>query len=144
MENLEKQIESMISQCGVQLYDINNIKEDETNIYRIYITAKGGVNLDKCAEVSRLISPLLDVEEPMSGNYNLEVSSPGIERKLTRERHYKASIGDKIRVKTNEKETLKGELIDANDQSITLKISEEEELEIKYSDINKSSTYFEW
>lgn len=80
--NLEQSIELAVEGCGAQVYDIVSTKENDRNIYRVYITSKDGVNLDKCAEVSRMISPILDLDEPMNGNYNLEVSSPGIERKL--------------------------------------------------------------
>lgn len=79
---LEESIQIAVEGCGVSLYDIVNLKENDMNIYRVYITSNEGISLDKCAEVSRQISPLLDVHEPLSGKYNLEVSSPGIERKL--------------------------------------------------------------
>lgn len=73
---LDESIEIAVDGCGVNLYDIVTVKENETNIYRIYITSPNGINLDKCAEVSRQISPLLDIHEPLHGKYNLEVSSP--------------------------------------------------------------------
>ena len=80
--NLEESIEMTIQGCGAELYDIVTTREHDRRIYRIFITSKDGINLDKCAEVSRLISPILDIDEPLSGEYALEVSSPGIERKL--------------------------------------------------------------
>lgn len=101
--NLEESIEIAVQGCGAQVYDIVTTKENSNNIFRVYVTAPDGVNLDKCAEISRMISPILDIEEPMNGNYNLEVSSPGIERRLKKPQHYKASVGDKIRLKDYEK-----------------------------------------
>ena len=66
------------------------------DIFRVIVTSKDGVNLDKCAEISRLISPILDIDEPMGGKYNLEVSSPGIERKFKKPEHFIASVGLKV------------------------------------------------
>ncbi|NQY94858.1 MAG: ribosome maturation factor RimP [Campylobacteraceae bacterium] len=141
--NLEESIELTVKGCGVDLYDIVNVKENRTSIYRIFITSKDGINLDKCAEVSRMISPLLDVHEPLGGKYNLEVSSPGIERKLKRSEHYIASIGEKIQVKDYDKEIVVGTLKSADEDGIVL-LTENEELTISYDDISSASTYYEW
>ena len=140
---LEESIEMTVKGCGVELYDIVTTKEHERNIFRIFITSPEGVNLDKCAEVSRLVSPILDIDEPMGGKYNLEVSSPGIERKLKKTQHYKASIGDKVKVKDFDKNTLTGELIAADDNEITIKTEHGEEI-ITYDEISSASTYYEW
>ena len=90
--NLEEQIKLIVENSGLKLYDIVTKKEHERNIFRVVVTSKDGVNLDKCAEISRLISPILDIDEPMGGKYNLEVSSPGIERKLKKPEHFIASF----------------------------------------------------
>lgn len=141
--NLEESIEMTVKGCGADLYDIVTAKEHDTNIYRVLITVKDGVNLDKCAEVSRLISPILDIEEPMGGNYNLEVSSPGIERKLRKTAHFKASIGEKVKIKDLATEVYKGELTIADDEKIVVKTEFGEET-ISYDSILSASTYFEW
>ena len=141
--NLEESIELTVNGCGVELYDIVNVKENDTSIYRIFITSKDGINLDKCAEISRLISPLLDVHEPLGGKYNLEVSSPGIERKLKRPAHYVASIGDNIRVKDYDKNVTLGKLKAADDNEIVLETEHGEEI-ISYDEISSASTYYEW
>lgn len=141
--NLEETIEMTVKGCGVELYDIVTTKENERNIFRVYISSQNGVFLDKCAEVSRLISPILDIDEPLNGKYNLEVSSPGIERKLKKPRHYIASIGSLIRVKDFDKNVLKGKLESANDIEIKVKIEDEIQT-IAYNDISSASTYYEW
>ena len=89
MQNLE----NLISQCGVQLYDVEVANENGRAIYRIYIAKPDGVNLDDCEKVSRLLSPIFDVEPPLSGDYVLEVSSPGLERKLEKPSHFISSVG---------------------------------------------------
>lgn len=83
-ENMVKIVES----CGVSVYDTEVVTEFEKRIFRLYITSKEGINLDKCAEVSRILSPIFDVEPPLEGEYTLEVSSPGIERKLLKPEHF--------------------------------------------------------
>ena len=140
---LEESIEMTVKGCGVELYDIVTAKENDNNIFRVFITSPEGINLDKCAEISRLISPILDVDEPMHGKYMLEVSSPGIERKLKKVQHYKASIGDKVKVKDFDKNVIKGELISADESEIKVKTEHGEEI-ISYDEISAASTYFEW
>jgi ribosome maturation factor RimP len=81
MINLE-QITKIVESCGVSLYDTEVANEFDKKIFRIYITSKEGINLDKCAEISRILSPIFDLEPPLEGEYLFEVSSPGIERKL--------------------------------------------------------------
>lgn len=141
--NLEESIEIAVQGCGAEVYDIVTTKENDRNIFRVYITSKDGVNLDKCAEVSRMISPILDLDEPMNGNYNLEVSSPGIERKLKNPRHFKASIGEKIRLKDFNKDIVKGELVSADDNEVKIKTEHGEEI-ITYDEISSASTFYEW
>ncbi len=141
--NLEESIEIAVQGCDAELYDIVTTKEHDRNIFRIYVTVPGGISLDKCAEISRMISPILDIEEPMHGNYNLEVSSPGIERKLKKPQHYKASIGEKIRVKDFNKDIVKGELTFADENEIKVTTEHGEEI-ISYDEISAASTYYEW
>jgi ribosome maturation factor RimP len=140
---LEESIQIAVEGCGVSLYDIVNLKENDMNIYRVYITSNEGISLDKCAEVSRQISPLLDVHEPLSGKYNLEVSSPGIERKLKKPAHFKASINENIRIKDFEKNILEGKLLRADENEIVIQTEHGEEI-VSYDEISSASTYYEW
>ena len=141
--NLEESIKLAVESLGAKLYDISTVKEHDKNIFRVSVTAEGGVSLDKCAEISRMISPILDVDEPMNGEYILEVSSPGIERKLKKKEHFISSIGEKVRVKDFATDIYKGELIFADEEKIVLKTEFGEE-EITYDNILSASTYFEW
>lgn len=141
--NLEEQIKLIVENNDLKLYDIVTTKEHDRNIFRVVVTSKDGVNLDKCAEISRLISPLLDIEEPLNGVYNLEISSPGIERKLKKKEHFLASVGELVKVKNYETEVFKGELLSADDEKIIVKTEFGEE-EVKYDNILSAATYFEW
>ncbi len=70
------------------------------SVVRVYIDGPDGVTVDDCARASHQFSAILDVEDPIPGQYTLEVSSPGLDRPLTRVRHFQAVIGRQIRVKT--------------------------------------------
>ena len=141
--NLEESIKLAVESLGAKLYDITTTKEHDRNIFRVLVTADGGISLDKCAEISRMISPILDVDEPMSGEYILEVSSPGIERKLRKKEHFIASIGEKVKIKDFATETYKGELIFADNDKIVVKTEFGDE-ELTYHSILAAATYFEW
>ncbi|RXJ57710.1 ribosome maturation factor RimP [Candidatus Marinarcus aquaticus] len=140
---LEESIQLAVEGNGAKLYDIVSLKENDNNIYRIYITAPEGVSLDKCAEISRQISPLLDIHEPMNGKYHLEVSSPGIERKLKKTNHFISSVGEKVKIKDFDKNVIEGELVKADENEIVVKTAHGEE-QITYDEISSASTYFEW
>ncbi|MEA3522085.1 MAG: ribosome maturation factor RimP, partial [Campylobacterota bacterium] len=116
----------------------------EETIYRVSVMAAGGVSMEKVVEATKLISPLLDVTPPVSGEYRLEVSSPGIERKLTSLLHVENSIGEKVALTMNDKTKYRGELLHVSNKEITINDKEEGEISVSYSDVNKAKTYFEW
>lgn len=136
-------IEKIIASHGAKLYDSEIVEENEKKIFRIYIVKEGGVDLDLCAEISRDISPLLDIMPPIGGEYRFEVSSPGIERKLTKKRHFQNSIGEKVKVKVLGGRKLKGKLVGANEDGIAVESKEGLE-HFDYSQLGTVKTYFEW
>ena len=142
--SLEKDIKTMLSSIGLNLYDTAVTSEHEETIYRVSVMALGGVSMDKVVEATKLISPLLDVTPPVSGVYRLEVSSPGIERKLTSLLHVESSIGEKVALTLNDKTKYRGELLAVDNKNITINDKEEGEVTVSYSDVNKAKTYFEW
>lgn len=136
-------IEKIIQSLGASLYDIEVVSEFDETIFRVMITKQGGVNLDDCAEVSRELSPFLDVNPPMENEYRLEVSSPGIERKLINPKHFIQSIGEKVKLKITEVGQVIGLLKDANEKEIVIEVNGETKI-FTYPQINKARTYFEW
>jgi len=135
---------NILKDCDVELYDTETVSEYEQKIFRIYITAKDGVSLDKCAEVTRILSPILDLEPPVNGNYTLEVSSPGIERPLKTIEQYKASIGDMVKVKLINTDKIIGNLESLEDGIITIKEEDGDITKISLDDIDKARTYYKW
>ena len=141
--NLETQISKIIEANGAALYDTEMVTEFEETIFRILITKAGGVSLDLCAAISHELSPFLDVHPPMSQAYRLEVSSPGIERKLTKPVHFKNAIGEKLKLKLIGGNQLNGVLKSADDEGIMLEMQEGEE-NVAYGGIKTARTYFDW
>jgi ribosome maturation factor RimP len=141
--NLDTQIAKIVEANGAALYDIEVVTEFDETVYRVLITKTGGVNLDLCADISHELSPFLDVHPPMSGQYRLEVSSPGIERKLKKPVHFQNAIGEKVKFKLGNGNKLKGTLKSADNTSVTVETKAGEE-SYNYTDLNTCKTYFEW
>ena len=136
-------IKSIVKSYDAQFYDSEIVSENNETIFRVFILKEDGVNLDLCASISRDISPLLDINAPVSGEYRFEVSSPGIERKLTRKEHFIYSTGLKVKVKVLGAKKFKGILIEADDNGI--KVETKDGIEsFKYSELGTVKTYFEW
>ena len=87
---------------GVRIYDVEYVKEGQDMYLRAYIDKDGGVTIEDCETVSRALSDQLDAEDFIDAAYILEVSSPGLGRKLTKDRHLENSIGDEVELKTFE------------------------------------------
>lgn len=149
--SLESDIKSLVKSVGLELYDTAVVSEHDETIYRVSVVStelnedgsKVGVSMDKCVELTHLVSPLLDVTPPVSCEYRLEVGSPGIERKLSNINHYKMSIGEKISILALNKEKYRGKLLRVDGNKIYLEV-EGEEVEIDFNDVSKAKTYFEW
>lgn len=142
--SLERDIQKMVESIGLSLYDTQILNENGQVIYRVSVTASGGVTLDQCSAVTHLINPLLDVTPPMGGEYRLEVSSPGIERRLKTLEHFQQSIGEKVLLSTVEKEKIEGELIAVDGDVIVVDSKESGKHSIPFRTISKARTFFEW
>jgi len=141
-------LKEVIKDCGVIFYDSEIVNENDEKIVRVYIIKDGGVTLEDCTKVSQIISPILDLEPPVSGEYRLEVSSPGIERKLTSLEHLKLSIGELIKatIKEDDKSVkIKGKLLSVDDDIIKVEDKNSKEVkEFSYANLIKAKTYFQW
>lgn len=96
----EKEFEPLILQSGLELYEIEYVKEPVGNILRVYISKdNGNVSIEDCETVSNLISDKLDELDPIEDSYFLEVSSPGIDRTFKKEKDYERNLGENVEVK---------------------------------------------
>ena len=91
--------EKTAAELGVYIVDVSFKKESGNYILCYYIDKDGGVGIDDCEAFSRAVEPILDAEDPIEGNYSLEVSSPGADRRLTKEREFLYYIGREVDVK---------------------------------------------
>jgi ribosome maturation factor RimP len=139
-EKLRPLCEKACAEQGKTLYDVVFVSgsKGKGRVLKVYIDGEnGGVSLDDCADVSRTLGLLLDVEEAIPGGaYSLEVSSPGIERPLRTEQHFQSAIGKKVMVQTSEpmiehnshleslgkRQKAKGELVALEDKKIELNV----------------------
>ncbi len=143
--SLEKDVKSMIESIGLTLYDTSVVSENEETIYRVNVMSKDGVSMDMCVEATKLLSPLLDVTPPVSGEYRLEVSSPGIERKLKTLSHFQHSVGEKVKITTVDKLKIRGVVLNVEGDVITVDDTISMlDTEIKFSEVSTATTFFEW
>ena len=148
--SLESDINSFVNSVDLELYDTSIVSEGEETIFRVSVLSREiedgkrkGVSLDSCVELTHMISPLLDVTPPVSGDYRLEVGSPGIERKLASVAQFSMSIGEKISLLLKDKSKIRAKLTKVLDSKIIYEIDGVES-SIDYGEIAKAKTYFEW
>ena len=98
-EKIESLIEGKVQELGYNLYDVEYVKEGKDYFLRIYIDNENGITLDDCELVSNSITDILDEEDYIKDQYFLEVSSPGVERILKKDKHLKNNLGANVQVK---------------------------------------------
>ncbi len=94
-------IEPVIEDMGYELVGVEYVASGKHSILRVYIDIERGIGIEDCEQVSRQLSAIFDVEDPISTQYNLEVSSPGIERPLFHLGHYHRFLGHDIKLRTH-------------------------------------------
>ena len=98
-ERTESLVLPIIESAGLELWDVEYVKEGSDYYLRVYIDKSGGVNIDDCVLVTRALNEKLDADDFIEDAYILEVSSPGLTRKLKKDKEFEKSIGKLIRVK---------------------------------------------
>lgn len=98
-ERVEKLVETQIKELGYELYDVQYAKEGKDYFLRIFIDKKEGIDLNDCEKVSGRINSILDEADYIKEQYFLEVSSPGVERIIRKDKHLQQSLGKEIEVK---------------------------------------------
>ena len=91
-------VQPTIEALGFELWGLEHLQQGKHSVLRVFIDCESTVNLKDCETVSRQISALLDVEDPISGEYTLEVSSPGLERPLFKIDQFTHFVGDKVKI----------------------------------------------
>ena len=98
-EKVREIITPTADELGYYLWDVEYVKEGADFILRVTIDSDEGIGIDDCETMSRAIDPILDEHDPIPDQYLLEVSSPGIERELTRDDHFDLCVGEKVEVR---------------------------------------------
>ena len=128
IEKIYQLVRPVADELKYEIYHIEYVKENGEYYLRIYIDKDGGITLTDCEKLSRRVSDIMDEEDPISEAYFLEVSSPGLNRGLFTEEHYKKQIGKEVLirfVKSFEgRKNVKGLLKEVNEDSIVVEIEE--------------------
>lgn len=148
MASIENKVENLIQEkvekIGYDLYDVEYVKEGKSYFLRVYIDNEKGISLEDCEKVSNEINPLLDEANIIAEQYFLEVSSPGIERVLRKDKHLEKNIGKEVEVKLFKKDekgnkSYTGILNDFSEEKVKI-----EETEISRKDIAQIKTIYNW
>ena len=161
-EKVEELVTKPINELGYRVYDVMYVKEGKDNYLRIFIDNDTGISLDDCEKVNDAINPILDEANYIKDQYFLEVSSPGVERRLRKNKHFEASIGKEVDInlyspitlkqdeinekkkKNNTTKNISGILKSFDENNITLEIESNEEIKIERKNISNIKIKFNW
>jgi ribosome maturation factor RimP len=128
---------------NIEIVDVQYLKENGSRVARIFIDKKGGVTIDDCEKMSYLFGDVMDASGILSESYVLEVSSPGINRALRKEKDFKRFTGEKVRLQTftplNNQRNFLGKIISYKDGKIKIDDVTKGEVEIDFSDVKKAN-----
>ena len=151
MANIEEKVEhllqSKINELGYELYDVEYAKEGKNYFLRIFIDKEDGIDLNDCEKVNDGIMDLLDEADYIKEQYFLEVSSPGIERVLKKQKHFDSAIGEAVEVKLykplNKEKELEGILTGYDEETIKMTY-ENDEISVPRNNIAQIKTKYNW
>ncbi len=129
-DQLIEMLKPIVEGLGYIFWGIEYLAQGRRSLLRVFIDKEDGITVEDCETVSRQISAVMDVEDPISGEYTLEVSSPGWDRPLFEEIHYQAYIGSVIEVRLqapfNGRRKFKGTLTAVENSEIVMRVDNEE------------------
>lgn len=144
-------LEPIVAGEGLELLEVEFVREREGWVLRLFIDKPGGrVGLDECTQVSRAVDTVLDVEDLVPHEYNLEVSSPGVNRPLKKPAHYERVKGQKVKVKTfgpigePPRKNFTGTLTEVAADAISVDVEGAGNFRIPFKDIAKANLEFEF
>jgi len=147
LKEIERLVEPVLAEMGIELVDMEYRSTQGRRVLRIYADRPTGINLDDCAMVSREIGNLLDVKDLLQHHYVLEVSSPGLNRPLKREKDFLRAIGQKVKVKTavpvKGRRNFSGVLQSFENGTLQLKL-DDTVVQISEESVNKANLVFDF
>lgn len=153
MSKIEEKVESLIKEkienLGYDLYDVEYAKEGPNYFLRIFIDKPEGIDLSDCEKVNNEIVDKLDEADYIKEQYFLEISSPGIERILKKDKHLEQNIGAEVQIKLfkkdeNGQKEYQGILKAFNENTITIEQEQEQEIAIERKNIAQIKTVYNW
>ena len=146
-ERVEDLIKNKVENLGYELYDVQYSKEGKDYFLRVFIDKQEGIDLNDCEKVSNEINPLLDEADYIKEMYFLEVSSPGVERIIRKEKHFEVAQGKEVEVKLFkpiEKQKEFVGILEKWDENIVYLQIEENEIQIERKNISLMKLKFKW
>lgn len=141
-QNLQEMLQDAVEDLGCELWGIECQRAGRFMTVRLFIDKDDGVTVDDCADVSRQVSAILDVEDPIADKYNLEVSSPGLDRRLFTllqfERYIGQDIAVHLRIPVMERRKWQGKLERIEKDMITLIVDDQEQI-LVFGNIQKAN-----
>jgi ribosome maturation factor RimP len=130
-----------VEALGFDLWGVEHLTQGKHSLLRLYIDSENGVQVDDCARVSDQVGAVLDVEEPISGEYVLEVSSPGVDRRLFRLEQYGAYVGEELELRLRSpfegRRKFKGILRGIEGEDVVLLVDDHEYL-LPYGNVDRA------
>jgi ribosome maturation factor RimP len=130
-QRLIQMLESPVESLGFELWGIEFVRAGKHSTLRVFIDHENGITVENCAEVSHQVSSILDVEDPITTEYNLEVSSPGMDRLLFKPSQYEKYLGEQVsltlRMAVNNRRKYKGVITRIEDEMLVLVVDGNEE-----------------
>ena len=141
---LETPLRSLLSNLGLELYDL----ELASATLNVTVNRPGGVDLEALTTANRAISEWLDLNDPISGRYTLDVSSPGLERRLRTVEHFRSAVGETVTLREIREgeptRRLEGRLDEVNDTTLTLTDTSVGAVHVAIASIERARTVFQW
>ncbi len=148
-ETLFALVEPVVENEGLELVDLEYKKEGKRWMLRVFIDGPEGISHDECVRVTRALEPVLEEEDPIPHGFILEVSSPGLDRPLKRDRDFERAKGKKVEIKTfapllDKKKTLRGTLLGFADKDLRLELEDGSTINIPRDQVAKARLHFEF
>lgn len=137
-------VEPLAAEAGADIYDVTLAGGKLV----VALTRSGGIDLETLTSVSRQLNVALDEQDPISGSYTLEVTSPGLERNLRTAEHFAGAVGDEVTIRTNPdvegERRVRGVVRSADDRSVTVELEDGGERTVQIADVERARTVFTW
>lgn len=141
VNNLQERLEPAVADLGYDLLCIELQGTGNDAVLRLYIDSPNGIGVDDCVAVSREVSALLDVDDPIDSAYRLEVSSPGMDRPLVKPQHFNEYIGRdaklKLRVPHAGRRNFRGKLLACSEEAVSVEV-DGERFDLPFIDIERA------